>query len=168
MKKLSTIVFIIVISSLYIFSEIKIGFVNTRQIIAGTKIGIKISKQIEAKQKAEGEKLRVFQTTIDKLEKELKSSNITKEQYQLKSREMFKVKRDLKQKYDQLTAEFQKYTQKEFKELDKKVNPIITEIGRKKGYTAIYDITRSGTIYIDKSVNITNEVIEAINLKYPN
>ena len=168
MKKITTIIFILIISSLYMFSEIKIGFVNTQQIIAGTKIGFKVTKKIEAKQKVEGDKLLVLQANIDKLEKELKSKTITKDQYQQKSKEMYKAKRELKQKYDKLTADFQKYTQTELKELEKKVNPVITEIGRNKGYTAIYDIQRSGTIYINRSVNITKEVIDAINLKYPN
>ena len=56
----------------------------------------------------------------------------------------------------------------EIKALEEKVNPIIQGIGRSKGYTAIYDIQRSGTIYIDISVNITKDVIDAINLKFPN
>jgi len=168
MKKLSTILFVLIISSLYMFSEIKIGFVNTQQIIAGTKIGFKVSKKIESRQKAEGDKLLALQANIDKLEKELKSKKMTEDQYKVKSKEIFKAKRELKQKYDKLTAEFQKYTQTELGALEKKINPIINEIGRNKGYTAIYDIQRSGTIYIARSVNITKEVIDAINLKYPN
>jgi len=168
MKKIITILFVLTISSLYMFSELKIGFVNTKQIIAGTKIGFKVSKKIEAKQKSEGDKLLLLQANIDKIEKELKSKTITKDQYQKKSKEMFAAKRDLKKKYDKLTADFQKYTQTELGTLEKKINPIINELGRNQGYTAIYDITRSGTIYISRSVNITKKVIDAINLKYPN
>lgn len=168
MKKLSTIVFILTISTLYMFSEMKIGFVNTQQIISSTKIGFKVSKKLEVRQKQEGDKLRVLQQNIDKIEKELKSKTLTKPQRQSKSREMYNAKKDLKTKYDKLTADFQKYTQTELKELEKKINPIINEIGRSKGYIAIYDTQRSGTIYIDRSVNITKEVIDAINLKFPN
>jgi len=168
MKKFSAIVFILIITNFYIFSEMKIAFVNTQQIIAGTKIGFKISKKLEARQKGEREKLLVFQGKIDNLENELKSKTLTKPQIQEKSRELYNVKRELKDKYDKLTAEFQKYTQNELKELEKKINPIINEIGRNKGYTAIYDMQRSGTIYINRSANITKEVIDAINLKYPN
>jgi len=109
-----------------------------------------------------------LQTKIDKLEKELKSGTLDKPQMQSKSKDLFNVKRELKSKYDQLTEDFQKYTQTEIKALEEKVNPVIQEIGRSKGYTAIYDIQRSGTIYLDMAVNITREVIEAINLKFPN
>ncbi len=168
MKKFTAIVFILILTTLYMFSEVKIGFVNSKQIIAGTKIGFKVTKKIETRQKEERDKLLVLQNKIDNLEKELKSKTLTKPQIQEKSRELYNVKRELKNKYDKLTSEFQEYTQNELKELEKKINPIINEIGRSKGYTAIYDIQRSGTIYIERSVNITKEVIDAINLKYPN
>jgi len=167
MKKTLTLLMGILILTAYSLAEVRIGFVNTQQILSNTKIGIQVSKKLETKQKEEREKLLVLQTKIDKLEKELKSGTLDKPQMQSKSKDLFNVKRELKSKYDQLTEDFQKYTQTEIKALEEKVNPVIQEIGRSKGYTAIYDIQRSGTIYIDMSVNITKEVIDAINQKYP-
>ncbi len=168
MKKLTTILIAIFILSAYSIAEVRIGFVNTQQIISSTKLGVKLSKKLEKKQKEERGKLLSFQEKIDKLEKEKSSPSLTQPQKQSKMREIFNAKKELKNKYDQLTADFQKYAQNELKNLEKKINPIIQDIGRTKGYTAIYDVQRSGTIYIDNSVNITKVVIDAINLKYPN
>ena len=129
---------------------------------------MQVAKKLEKRQKEERDKILAFQGKIDKLEKEKSSTSLTQPQKQSKMREIFNVKKELKTKYDKLTADFQKYTQNELKNLENKINPIIQSIGRAKGYTAIYDVQRSGTIYIDNSVNITKEVIDAINLKYPN
>lgn len=167
MKKFIILIIAIVVLSAYSMAEVRIGFVNTQQIISSTQIGIKVAKKLEKRQKEERDKLLTFQAMIDKLEKEKSSPSITKEQKQTKSREIFSAKKELKKRYDKLTADFQKYAQNELKLLEKKINPIIQDIGRAKGYTAIYDIQRSGTIYIDNSVNITKTVIDSINKKYP-
>ncbi len=167
MKKILMILTITLIFITYSFAEIKIGFVNTKQIITSTKIGIKVARKLEKRQKEERNKLFSFQEKIDRLEKEIASPSLTKPQKQAKSRELFNAKRELKNKYDKLTMNFQKYSQKELNALEKKINPIIQDIGRTKGYTAIYDIQRSGTIYIDRSVNITKDVIDAISEKFP-
>lgn len=168
MKKLMAIFIVTLLLITYSSAEIKIGFVNTQQIISSTKIGIAMAKKLEKKQKEERDKLLTFQEKITLLEKEISSPSITKALKQSKSRELFKAKRELKAKYDRITADFQKYTQKEIKNLENKVNPIIQNIGKDRGYTAIYDVQRSGTIYINKSVNITKSVIDAINRKYSN
>ena len=167
MKKLTTLLIAIFILSAYSIAEVRIGFVNTQQIISSTKIGMQVAKKLEKRQKEERDKILAFQGKIDKLEKEKSSPSLTQPQKQSKMREIFNAKKELKTKYDKLTADFQKYTQNELKTLENKINPIIQSIGRAKGYTAIYDVQRSGTIYIDNSVNITKEVINAINLKYP-
>jgi len=167
MKKSIIVMITILTLSCLTYSQVKIGFVNTQQIIAGTHIGFKVSKKLEARQKAERDKLMLLQNKIKRLESDLKSGTLDKNQKQAKSREIFQTKRELKSKYDKLTADFQKYSQTELVALEKKMNPIITEIGRSQGFTAIYDMQRSGTIFINPSVNITKQVIDAINLKYP-
>ena len=167
MKKFITLLVAIVVLSVYSMAEVRIGFVNTQQIISSTKIGMKAAKKLEKRQKEERDKLLAFQAKISKLEEEKSSPSTNKEKKQAMSREIFSAKKELKKKYDQLTADFQKYSQNELKLLENKINPIIQDIGRAKGYTAIYDVQRSGTIYIDNSVNITKTVIDAINKKYP-
>ena len=167
MRKIILVLIITLILSAYSIAEVKIGFVNTQQIISSTKIGITMAKKLEKKQKEERDKLLSFQEKITLLEKEISSPSMTKALKQSKSRELYNAKRELKTKYDQITAAFQKYTQKEIKNLESKVNPIIQKIGKERGYTAIYDVQRSGTIYIDNSVNITKTVIDSINKKYP-
>lgn len=167
MKKISLFISIALLLNFTAFSESKIGFVDTKQILAGTKIGVEVSEKLEKKQKVEREKLFSFQENIKKLEKELSSPSLDKTRKESLSRDLFNAKRELKSKYDELTMEFQKYTQSELEALENKINPIIQKMGKAGGFTAIYDIQRSGTIYIENSANLTLEVIKAIDREFP-
>ena len=167
MRKITLLISLILFTCLTAFPQFKIGFVNTQKILTGTKIGIKLSKKVEIKQKEERDKLMSFQDAVNRIEKELKSPSLKASQKESKSRELFNAKRELKSRYDESSANFQKFTQAELAEMEKKIFPVINRIGKEKGYTAIYDIQRSGTIYFDNSVDITDEVIEAINREFP-
>ncbi|MCK4889219.1 MAG: hypothetical protein KAS97_04755 [Candidatus Aminicenantes bacterium] len=70
MKKLTTLLIAIFILSAYSIAEVRIGFVNTQQIISSTKIGMKAAKKLEKRQKEERDKLLAFQAKISKLEEE--------------------------------------------------------------------------------------------------
>jgi len=44
--------------------------------------------------------------------------------------------------------------------------PLIDQIGKSKGFTIVFDITRPGIVYFDPAIDITEEVIKAFDAKY--
>jgi outer membrane protein len=74
-------------------------------------------------------------------------------------------RKDLKRYVEDAQNEIQRESQKELVELEKAVMPLIDQIGKSKGFTIIFDITRPGIVYFDQAIDITPEVIKAFDEK---
>ncbi|MGH9366654.1 MAG: OmpH family outer membrane protein [Thermoanaerobaculia bacterium] len=52
---------------------------------------------------------------------------------------------------------------KELEELQKRVMPVITQIGKEKGFTLIFNKFQSGLVYADEAVDVTDDVLKRFN-----
>jgi len=52
---------------------------------------------------------------------------------------------------------------KELEELQKRVMPVITQVGKERGFTLIFNKFQSGLVFADDSVDITDEVLKVFN-----
>jgi len=64
---------------------------------------------------------------------------------------------------DDAQQQVQEATRKELSELEKKIMPIINEIGREKKYTLIFNKFQSGLVFADEAMDITDEVLKRFN-----
>ena len=103
---------------------------------------------------------------IKKLEKDLMSPALNDEAREKKSIELQEKRTDFKRFYEDAQNEFQRESQKELTALEKELMPLIDNLGRQKGFTIIFDITRPGIVYFDQAIDITDEVIKMVDAKY--
>lgn len=52
---------------------------------------------------------------------------------------------------------------KELETLEKRVLPVIQQVGKEKGFTVIFNKFQAGLVYADDSVDVTDEVLKRFN-----
>ena len=165
MRKTLILVVAILVMSAFAISQVKIGVVNAQEILAKTKKGIEIQKRLEQLQDKKQQELQAKQDEIKKLEKDVLSPALNDETREKKSIELQNKRKDLKRYVEDAQNEIQRESQKELVELEKAVMPLIDQIGKAKGFTIIFDITRPGIVYFDQAIDITPDVIKAFDAK---
>ena len=168
MKKTLMVVFTILVLSVFVFSQVKIGVINAQQIIEKTKKGAQIQKKLESLQTQKQQQLQKMQEEIKKLEKDVLSPALNNATRESKSIELQSKKTQLKRTYEDAQREFQIASQKELLALEKELIPLIQNVGKAKGLTVIFDRARSGIVYLDNAVDITADIIKAVDAKFPN
>lgn len=167
MKKSLILVFTILTLSFFMFSEVKIGVINAQEIIAKTKKGINVQKKLENLQKSKQQKLEVLQNTLKQLQKDAVSPALNVETREKKKREFEDKQIQYKRQLQDAQNEMSSATQNELEALQKEIMPLIQEIGKSKGFTLILDMTGSGIAYFDQTIDITKDVVKAVDAKFP-
>jgi len=165
MKKSLILVLTILLMSVYAFSEVKVGIVNAQEIFQKTKRGAEIQKRLESLQQQKTAELKKLQEDIQRLEKEVMSPALNEATREKKSLELQTKRTDLKRKYEDAQRDFQMQSQKLLAELEKELIPLIENVGKAKGFSIIFDRQRSGIVYYDPTIDITKDVITAIDAK---
>ena len=165
MRKTLILVVTVLVMSAFAISQVKIGVVNAQEILAKTKKGIEIQNRLEKLQNNKQKELQAMQDEIKKLEKEVLSPALNDETREKKGLELQNKRKELKRYIEDAQNEIQRESQKELAELEKAVMPLIDQIGKSKGFTIIFDITRPGIVYFDQAIDITPEVISAFDAK---
>jgi len=165
MKKTLILVLAVFVLSAFAYSQVKLGVINAQEIIQKTKKGVEIQQKLDNLQKAKSQELQSLNESIKKLEQDLLSPALNNDTREKKSVELQSKRTTLKRNYEDAQREFQRESQKLLVDLEKELIPLIEGIGKAKGFTVIFDRQRSGLVYYDNSVDITAEVIKAIDAK---
>ena len=73
----------------------------------------------------------------------------------------------LRRSQDDANREMQKLQGEKFGEIEQAVLPIISQVGREFGYTAIFNKFQGGLLFSADAADITNLIIERYNAAYP-
>ena len=165
MRKTLVLVVTVLVMSAFAISQVKIGVVNAQELLAKTKKGIEIQKRLEQLQNKKQAEMQAMQDQIKKLEKEVLSPALNEETREKKGLELQTKRKNLKRFIEDAQNEIQRASKKELVELENAVMPLIDQIGKSKGFTIIFDITRPGIVYFDQVIDITPEVIKAFDAK---
>jgi outer membrane protein len=144
---------------------LKIGVINVERLVQESALGKeafnRVKKLNDAK-KEEGEKLS---KDLREMEQKLADQGSA----------MADDKRDALQKsYQEKAISFKRFQddanrdleaaqKKELSELERRVFPVINQVGKEKGYTLILNKFQSGLVFVDDSVDITDEVLKVFN-----
>lgn len=167
MRRTIMLLIAIFVLNAFAFSEVKIGVINPQKIMDNTKKGLAIQKRLEKLQGEKQQKINAMQEEIKKLQKDLMSPALNNEARQKKSIELQEKQKTFKRYVEDARNEFARESKKEFVSLEKELLPLIENLGRQKGFTIIIDITRPGVVYYDEAIDITADVIKAVDAKYP-
>lgn len=146
-------------------APMKIGVINVERLVQESALGKeafnRVKKLNDAK-KEEGEKL---QKELRDLEQKLADQGAA----------LAEDKRDALQKsyqekaiafkrfQDDANRELEASQKKELSELERRVFPVINQVGKDKGFTLIFNKFQSGLVYAEDTVDITDDVLKVFN-----
>ncbi|MBW2659960.1 MAG: OmpH family outer membrane protein, partial [Deltaproteobacteria bacterium] len=114
-------------------------------------------KDLQKKFKGEEDALKKLQDEIKK-----KSSAWSEEKKAEKVREFQKSGRELQAKTEDARFEMKQMQDKELEPILKSLEKVVAQYGKDNGYTAIMD-SKSGIVYFDKAVDISDVVVKELN-----
>jgi outer membrane protein len=163
LKRAIIFALVLITLSIFVYSETKIGIINSQRLISESKIGKAISGKLEKLGKDKQKKVQEMQAFIKKLEKELASPALNSATIEKKSMDLQNKKTEFKRFVEDAQKEMQIFNQREMKTLQAKILPLINELGKSKGYTLIIDI--NVRVYHDPSIDVTDDLIRMMDSK---
>ncbi|MCX8160147.1 MAG: OmpH family outer membrane protein [Candidatus Saccharicenans sp.] len=141
---------------------LKVGVINSQEILEKSAEGKKAIAQLEEKNKKTQQDLAKLDDQIRQLESRLSTQQLTMTQEAILS---LSVDLDRKRTERQRMAEdaqkdMQELTQRLYMRIQGEVMPIINKLGQEKGLDLILDLRESGVLYFSPAVDLTQEVIK--------
>ncbi len=167
MKKTLTLFITFFLLAGFIYSE-TIGVVNTQKVINESIRGKQAKTRLENFMKTKQKYINNLRSQIKSIEKSLNSPVLNQDAREKKALELQGLKTKLKRYAEDSQKEFQIKYNKEMQNMIKEIMPIIQDIGKTRDFKLILNHTPQAPIilYVDKTIDITNDVIKAYNSKY--
>ena len=148
-------------------AELKIGYVDMREIATNSEPAKKAKATMTSKFGAERDRLEKQGKDLQKQAESLKSpsSNQTREALEQKRAEFIRKKQDLDQKAREFSAKVEKEEVQLRNELLDVVFKAAKDFAVKKGITYLVD-ANSGILYADPSMDATKEFMEEVNRQW--
>ena len=145
-------------------AETKIAVMNVQRIITQCDSGKQAKVRFEARMKDLQGKFKGEQDSVVALQKEIekKSSAWSEEKKTEKARDLQKLRRELQTKTEDANFELKQLQEKELQPILKALEGVVTDYGKKNGYTAIFDI-KGGVIYFDKAIDVSEAIVKDLN-----
>jgi outer membrane protein len=143
----------------------KIGVINVERLVQESSLGKEAFGRVKKLNDQKKEE-------ADKLSKELRDME---QKLADQGAALADDKRDALQKsYQEKAIAFKRFQddanrdleaaqKKELSELERRVFPVINQVGKEKGYTVVFNKFQSGLVYADDSVDITDDVLKQFN-----
>jgi len=141
----------------------KIAVVDLDKFQKTSKVFQKAAAEMKKKFEELQKKLDEERTALSKLEEEFKKQSmmLSLDAQEDKKREMEKKRRHFKYLYEEYTQEMKDSETEAIKKIMKELEKVVEKIGEKEGYTVILEKRTLGLVYYNKSVDITERVVEA-------
>ncbi len=155
------LVFAILVTLGYSQQAIKVGVVNSQDVLERSAEGKRVMAQIQEKDKQNNARLNALDDEIRNLETRINTQRLTLTQeamLQLSS-DLDKKRTDRKRLAEDSLREMQEFTGKLFQRIQNELLPIIEQLGKEKNLDIIFDLARSGAIYFNPAIDITQDVI---------
>lgn len=142
---------------------LKIGIVDSQKVLENSIEGKKIMAQLEEKDKQNRETLTKLDDEIRRLETKLSTQRLTLTQEAMAqlSSDIERKRTERKRYAEDTMTEMQELTGRFFNRMQSELMPIIEQIGKDKNIDIIFDLARSGAIYFNPMIDLTQDVINA-------
>ncbi len=142
--------------------SIKIGIVNSNEVIQKSTEGKAVMAQLQEKDKANSAKITTMDEKIRELETKLNTQRLTLTQesiLQLNS-DLERRRTERKRFAEDTLRELQELRFRLFTRVQDEVIPIIEGLGKERNLAIIFDLANSGAVYFQPTIDLTAEVIK--------
>lgn len=155
--------FIIILFSMgYAQQTTKIGVVNANEVLEKSAEGKRIIAQLEDKNKKNQNDIAKMDDEIRNLQTKLNTQRLT-----LTQEAMMNLNSDIERKQTQRkrfaedsNREMNELSARLFQKIQNELIPIIQQIGKDMNLDVIFDLSQSGTLYFNPTIDLTEEVIK--------
>lgn len=145
----------------------RVAVIDVQQVVeqsAAGKEALARLKKLNDEKVAQGAKLV---SELEALQKQLATQRATLTEERLKSlqKQIEDKQVDIERFRDDAEDFLDEARRKELQELEKRIMPIINEIGRERKLHLIFNKFQSGLVYADDAVDITDEVLKRFNVQ---
>jgi len=143
----------------------KIGVINVERLVQESALGKeafnRVKKLNDAK-KDEGDKL---QKELRDMEQKLadQGSSMADDKRETLQKSYQEKAIAFKRFQDDANRDLEAAQKKELGELERRVFPVINQVGKEKGFTLIFNKFQSGLVFADDAVDITDDVLKVFN-----
>ena len=148
-------------------AELKIAYVDLQRAFAEAEEGKVAKARLEAMRDAKQKEINKDQEALQK-EKETfdkQQATMTEATRQAQGIELQKKFAELQQRFEKGRAELAQTERETLSAILGKMQPIITTIAQRDGFTMVFEKTDSGLLYAPASLDVTNELIRMFNEK---
>ncbi|MBM3284906.1 MAG: OmpH family outer membrane protein [Candidatus Aminicenantes bacterium] len=140
----------------------KIGVINSQEVLEKSAEGKKVIARLQERDKANQAALTKLDDEIRQLETRLSTQRLT-----LSDEALFQMNSDLERKRTERKRlaedsyrDWQELQLKLFNRVQNELIPIIEQLGKEKGVDLIFDLAKSGAVYFNPVIDLTDEVIK--------
>jgi outer membrane protein len=146
-------------------ANIKLAVINVDRLVTDSALGKEAFarvKKVADQKKEEGDKL-----TKERREMEQKladqGASLADDKKELLQKQYQERAIAFKRFQDDAQRALDEAQKKELEELQKRVMPVISQVGKERGFTLIFNKFQSGLVYADDAVDVTDEVLKRFN-----
>lgn len=145
--------------------NIKIGVINMQQVVRGSKAGKQAMAKLQKKFEKVQKDLKAKQDKLKKLKKEFdqKASLMNEESRIKQQRKLQRKLAEYRQDEEDAKVEMQQEEAKLMEPIVKKLEKVVTKIGKEENFTMILEKNMPGMYYISPKIDITQMVIKKFN-----
>jgi len=143
-------------------AQVKLGFVNSQEVLEKSTEGKKILARLQEADKQNQAAVARLDEDIRTLQTKLSTQRLTLTEpaaAQL-SADLEKKNTERKRKAEDAYATFNELQDRLFKQLQQELLSIIDQIGKDQGYDMIVELGKSGTLYRNPALDLSAEVIK--------
>jgi Skp family chaperone for outer membrane proteins len=143
----------------------KVGIVNSNEVIQKSTEGKTVMAQLQEKDKSNSSRISTMDEKIRELETKLNTQRLTLTQesiLQLTS-ELERKRTERKRFAEDSLRELQELRFRLFTKVQDEVIPIIEGLGKERNLDIIFDLANSGAVYVNPTIDLTEEVIKRYN-----
>jgi Skp family chaperone for outer membrane proteins len=140
----------------------KIGVINSQEVLERSAEGKKVISRLTERDKQNQATLTKLDDEIRQLETKLNTQRLTLSEEALynMNADLQKKQTDRKRIAEDAVRDFQDLQVKLFNKIQSELIPIIEGLGKEKGIELIFDLAKSGAVYFNPAVDVTEEVIK--------
>jgi len=168
--KYTLIIILLLLSLSCLFGQnLKIAYVNTDRILAGSNEANEIARVYDLDRQNWMNQIRDLKEEVGRMERDFDINKLTMRESAKKD-----VQQKIQTKKDQMEQMFQEYfgdngrAEQRYKELidplTKKINDIIVKISKDEKYDLVLDVSMGTVLYADPKYDITDVVLAELNV----
>ena len=158
---LLTLFIVILVSLSFAQQTIKVGIVNSMEVLDKSAEGKRVIARLQEKDKSNQDRIGKLDEDIRKLETKLNTQRLTltDESLMQLSSDIERKRTERKRFAEDSLREIQELRARLFNKLQNELLPIIEQIGKDMNLDVIFDLGKGGVIYFNPSIELTAEVI---------